>query len=188
MKPLIVLLAFLGTPAFADVILSSIGAGSPIIALNALITPDIAVGDTIICDATTTPGGFALTVSVAGQFSYAGDDSRQFAHCTFFDVSAGAPHADDLDLWFNNQTPLPPEPDSLVYRWTSGQAITPIDFDLTPPCTDAEADTITVTQVSGLAAGLTLSGNKITGTPTTPGISTLILRCTDITGASVDWQ
>lgn len=166
--------------------LSSIGAGSPIETLNASIAPDIAAGDIAICDVATTPSAFALTVGVDGQFSYSGDGSRQYANCTFYDLSASAIHADDLDWWANNLTPLPPEPDSIVFRWTSGQAITPID--LSAYCIDPESDALVATQVSGLAAGLSITNSVVSGTPTTPGISTLILRCTDITGASVDWQ
>lgn len=178
----------LDAPAgYQFITLASIGAGSPCASFNTATNPDLAAGDILRAPTTTSPGSFALTIDTACQFSYPGDGSRQSAlNILAYDNSVGAYHADDIDGWFNNQTPVPPEPDSIIYRWTSGQAITPID--LTHICPDAENDDITVTAVSGLAAGLSLSANTITGTPTTPGISTLTLRCTDITGASVDWQ
>jgi hypothetical protein len=61
--------------------------------------------------------------------------------------------------------------------------------NLSSLCTDAEGDTITVTNVDALPTGLSISANVIQGTATVRGITKGIsLSCTDITGESTVWQ
>lgn len=169
-------------------LLSSISSTSWVQDFNDVATPDAAVGDVIKIDSVTTPASFAWTQSTDGNGVYSGDASRQSLQYDIYDSSAGDYMSGGPGtLWFNNQTPVPPPPDSLVFRWTRNAAITPID--LTSYCPDPESDGVTVSAVSGLATGLSINGSNIlSGTPTVAGISTLVLRCTDITGASVDWQ
>lgn len=176
-----------GTTACQYLRISSIGTGSPCESFNTATNPDIAANDVLKAPATTNPSAFSLTIGTDCQFSYSGDGSRQDAlNIGVYDFSVQAFHADDIDFWSNNQAPIPPEPDSIVFYWMQGVPITPID--LTPYCTDPEGDTLTVTAVSGLAAGLSITANVISGTPSASGISVLTLRCADITGASVEWQ
>jgi hypothetical protein len=167
--------------------LTSIGTGSPIDTLNASITPDIAAGDIPTCDSVTTPGSFAATIGLDGNISYSGDSSRQYLNCTFYDLSVGGIHADDLDFWANNLPPIPPEPNSLTFFVPLNSAMTPVD--LTPYCTDPEGDAITVTNVDSLPTGLSISSSTLQGTATVRAKTLNIqLKCTDITGDSVTWQ
>lgn len=166
--------------------LESIGEGSPIEMLNDEIDPDIAVGDIAICDTTTTPGAFAVTVSVSGHVSYEGDASRQYINCAFFDTSEEALHAEELDLWVNNQPPLPPD-QRITYFVPLNEEMDPIDLSLL--CSDYEEDDITVTAVDPLPTGLSIADNTLQGTATEQGITTdITFRCTDITGAYVDFE
>lgn len=169
------------------IVLASVGTGSPCSSFNTATNPDLTSGDVLRAPTTTSPGGFTLTVATDCQFSYSGDGSRQSAlNILAYDASAGGYHTDDLDVWANNQLPVPPDPDTVVFNWNQGVSITPVD--LTALCPDPDGDAVTVTEVSGLAGGISIVSSVAQGTPTTPGISTLVLRCTDITGASVDWQ
>lgn len=61
-------------------------------------------------------------------------------------------------------------------------------FSFTIPAntfTDAESPANLVLSVSGLPAGLTFSVNTISGTPTEPGVYTITVTATDISGLSV---
>ena len=168
--------------------LASIGTGGPCESFNTATNPDLVAGDILKAPTTTSPGSYALTISTACQFSYSGDASRQSAlNIGAYDISAFAYHSDDIDFWSNNLPPIPPEPDSLTFFVPLNSAMTPVD--LTPYCTDPEGDAITVTNVSALPTGLSISSSTLQGTATVRGKTLNIqLKCTDITGDSVTWQ
>ena len=88
--------------------LTSIHANSPFALFNAQATPDVAVGDIPICDSALTPNSaLTLTWTAAGLFSYpGGDPSKQSYTCTFYDLSAGAMHADTWTGYVNNVAPV----------------------------------------------------------------------------------
>lgn len=167
---------------------TSIAEGSVIDRLNDEIATAVAVGDIPICPLKTTPGGpvgFNLTVALNGNFSHDGDSSRQYANCTFYDLSAGDFNADDLDLWFNNQPPTGPPPGSVTFFIPEDTPMTPVD--LSDYCSDADDDAITVTG-QNIPTGLEIVANTLQGTATTRGIYTdPIFTCTDVPGDSVEW-
>lgn len=176
-----------GTTQCQYIQIASIGTGSPCATFNGATSPAIAASDILKAPTTTHPGNYALTIGTDCQFSYTGDSSRQDAlNIGVYDYSVQAMHADSINFWANNLPPVPPAADSVSFIWQVGTPITPID--LRTYCPDPEGDAVTVTAVSGLAAGMSITSSTISGTPTTPGITTLTLRCTDAPGASVDWH
>ena len=179
------LLLLLASTAQASVTtLTSIASDSPLVALNAAIADDILVGDVATCDNTTTPGGFAVTVTSSGRFLFTGNDSRQSIHCTF--TTGGIPHASDLTLWVNNQAPLGPEP-GVTFFIPYNSPMTPVD--LSAYCSDPEGDAITVTALDALPPGISLISNVLQGIGFQRGIYLgLRFNCADITGASTDWD
>lgn len=174
--------------------LTSIGAGGAVEALNAVITPDLVAGDIPIVDSATTPEGCQVTMSVAGLISIAGpggvgscSGARQYVNATFYDLSAGAIHADDLDWWLNNLPPIAPT-ETLSLYVPLNSAMTP--FDLTDSCPDPEGDAVTATLHSPdvLPLNLSIIANVVQGTAISRGKSTGIrIDCTDITGATTTW-
>ena len=175
--------------------LTSIGVGSAIEALNAVISPDIAVGDIPTVDLVTTPEGCAVTMSVAGYLSVGESaptipcsGTRQYINATFYDLSVGAAHADDLDWWLNDPEILVPDPDSLSYYVPLNSPMTPVD--LSTLCAHPLGDAITVTNVDALPTGLSVVANSLQGTATVRGKTTdIAFACTsDVTGQSVTWQ
>lgn len=184
-----------GATTCQSIVLSSIGTGSPCEAFNAATNPDLAAGDVLKAPTITHPGGYALTIGTDCQFSFIGDGSRQDAlNIAIFDTSAGGWHADDIDAWINNQTPVCQS--DVVFHWNEGDAIDPVDAN--QYCADSESDALTTTEISGLASGVTLDGSGcspasnscIHGTPAggTAGFSTLVLQTCDSTGDCVTWQ
>lgn len=161
--------------------LASIATGSPVDLLNAIITPDWAIGDVLICDTAMSPGSFGLTIATNGNFTYTGDASRQYANCTNYDISAAAMHAEDLDFWANNSSPTPPP--------TTIQFFVPLNspmpaVDLRSLCGDADGDPLTVTGIN-LPTGLAIDSSVLHGTASVRGIyHTPEFTCTDITGAT----
>lgn len=151
---------------FAEI--TSIGTGSPCEDFNTATNPDIAAGDYLRADNTTTPGSYALTISAACQFIYTGDDSQQTALDTLvYDLSAGDYHADDIDFVSNNHAPVCEE-ETLVYVFDEDVAIDEIDFNAV--CEDEDpSDTLTFAVTAGiLPNGLTLSSaGVLSGTPDT---------------------
>lgn len=149
--------------------LISIASGSPVDLLNASIFPPWAVGDILTCDIAMTPGGYAFNVSTNGNMTYTGDASRQYANCLDYDTSAAAFHADDLDLWSNNQAPLCYTGAPLVFFFRSGVPITP--RSLTPYATDPEGDTITFSLQNDHGLGV-VGGTSLEGTILNDGVFT----------------
>lgn len=156
--------AYLTAPANKlYVTLASIGTGSPCAAFNTGYDPDLVAGDILSVDDETDPSAFALTVDTDCQYEYPGDESRQFAGADIYDVSAVGFHAEDLDVWFNNEAPVGSEDFDLVLP--IDEAMDPIDLDTL--FTDAEGDTLTYAVTSGtLPTGLSLVDGVISGTPT----------------------
>lgn len=161
--------------------LTSIATNSPVDLLNAVISPDWAIGDILICDTATTPGSFGLTVAANGNFTYTGDASRQYANCTNYDISAAAMHAEDLDFWANNSSPTPP-PTTIQFFVPLNSAMPAVD--LRSLCGDADGDPLTVTGIN-LPTGLAIDSSVLHGTASVRGIyHTPEFTCTDITGAT----
>ncbi len=184
-------------PGYQGVVLTSIASGSVIETFNASVSPDIAVGDTVIAPLLTTPSGCVLIPKPDGNFDYqpvtVGDTtsacstSRQSATITFYDVSAGALHADTLVWYDNNSVPVSANlPNSLVYRVPLNSPMTPVD--LTGLCVDAEGDAMTYTAATALPTGLTITNNILQGTATSAGATIVSFKCTDVAGDSVEFQ
>jgi len=169
---------------------TSIASGSVIDTLNASISPDIAVGDIPICDLVTSPSGYALTIGADGNFSYAAsnDPSKQTWNCTFYDLSATATHASDLDAANNNSNPFARgEEHSVRYYLAEDVPMTPVTLE--DLCDDQDVgETISYTSVDPLPTGLTIVDGVLSGTPTTAGSTVVTFRCTDDAGASTDFD
>lgn len=175
--------------------LTSIGAGSPVEAFNAVVTPDAAIGDILVCDAATTPGAYALTVSVAGQFSYSGDASKQFANCLVYDTSVGAYHAEDIDWYANNQAPAASTGQPFRFYAPLNAPMTPVNLTALQLCIDPDdaPEDLTYEAVDPLPTGLAITFVtdhwELGGTATQAGaFLNQTWRCTDPAGEATDFQ
>lgn len=169
------------------VTLASIDASSFCADFNVTQTPLIAIGDILKLDAVTAPSSFTLTADTSCNLSYTGDSTRQLVLYDAYDTSVGdyMPGGPG-SLWFNNQPPTPPPNGTVVVFAPLNSAMTPTD--LTSQCPDPEGDTVTITAVTSLPPGHSITNNVLGGTGTSRGIySGITLRCTDSTGAYVDW-
>lgn len=124
-------------------------------------------GDIGIWDSVTTPGGYPLTPTAAGTPAYAanGDAKRQTFAVDFYDVSVGAVVGVTTD-YDNNVAPNVPAVLAPVFV-LANQAITPIS--IAALATDPQNDALTVSAVTSLPTGLTLSSGSLSGTVSTVG-------------------
>ncbi len=177
--------------------LSSVGTGS---FCEPITSPAVAAGDIVERYSVTSPGSFSAPALNTCHVSYSGDDSRQLICYRIYDDSAqdwmsiSSPSAQCTGtraaVWFNNQAPFALfAPHAVKFFLHEGQAMTP--QDLTIYCDDADdaQNTIVVTNVDALPANLSITNSVLSGTPAARGVTTgITFRCTDITGASVDWE
>ncbi len=171
--------------------LTSIAAGSPIVTFNASVTPDVVAGDIPVCDANTIPGACAITHTATGLYSYDGSCSTsQYFDCNFYDLSAGANHADTMRNYVNNGDPVPTEGE-LNIELTKDVAMSAIDFCadyFTDPEGDARtcttSDTGTGTGADKRPAGTTLTAGAWSGTPTSDydSAGSFTVTATDVAG------
>jgi hypothetical protein len=172
--------------------LTSIDGGSPIVTFNSTVTPDIAVGDIPVVDLTTTPGGCDLTPTATGLYSYPGScgPNAQYHDWTFYDLSAGAMHADTMRAWTNNTAPQA-SVSVINLEVVEGAAVASITYaDLV---TDPDGQAITcTTQDTGTGtgegkrpAGTTTTSGVFDGTYTTAGSGSFGMSCADPAGAAV---
>jgi hypothetical protein len=131
-----------------------------------------------------------VTLSVAGSMSYTeGDGMRQYVNCTFYDRSAGATHADDLDWW--DQEPGPSC--SAAFNWIAAEDVAipnantgQIDFD--DECSHPYMDALSYALTTGTwPTGISLAAGVANGTPTTEdedGIALVVTATSDETGAT----
>lgn len=147
----------------------SVGAGSPCESFNTAVDPDIAANDWLLSDDATTPGSFALTVSNACQYSYPGDTTPQSVLDTaVYDASVGGWHADDIDVFFNNNDPVCDNEDVRTLLLFETVAMDAIDLD--DFCVDPDVESLTYAVTTGsINSGLTLTAatGVIDGTPDT---------------------
>lgn len=144
--------------------LTSIHANSPINGFNAAVTPDIVAGDIMVADSTTDLGD-ALTWTATGLYSYDGNSARRKFSANFYDLSAGANHADTMQVCVNNAAPVA----SVAYYdavLVKDHPFTAIDF-----CTMfSDADDPTLTCTSDEAGTGTGAGTRPAGTTMTAGV------------------
>ncbi len=175
--------------------LTGIGSGSAIESLNALITPDWAIGDIPKCDVYThaTPGGtqqFLFHLSATGFASYeSGTGARTYANCDAWDLSAAAWATvananNDLDWW--DQDPIivcvPPFDWILKTSVAASSAPNPGNLNFATLCTHPLGDTITTALTSGTwPTGISLTANVASGTPTVENEGGVILQVTPTT-------
>lgn len=174
--------------------LASVGTGSWCADIT---SPSAAAADVVELDSPTQLG---KTVTVSGDcyWVFENNGARDKICARVYDdsvrdwMSITSPSAECTGtraaVWYNNQAPIPAyQPNALRVLAREGQAMTPLD--ISNWCTDGENDTLVIVNVSSLPTGLSVTNNTLSGTPTTRGNYTgLTFRCTDITGASVDWQ
>lgn len=160
--------------AVADgVELTSVAAGSICAQLNATITPDIAVGDSVIFDAVTSPGGFPVTIGADCNFSFASNGLRQQGVLTVYDATAAALMTGSTTVYFGNQPPAAEAP-AIDVQLLAGTAMTEINL-CTSFFSDFEGDTLTgASDIGGTGSGdnrrptgTTQSGCLWNGTPST---------------------
>lgn len=176
--------------------LSSVGTGSW--CADYISSPAAAAGDVV--ELTSPTAILSKTVSVEGNcfFTFENSGARDRICARVYDDSVqdwmtiSSPSAycsgTRAAIWYNNQTPFATAPSGTVkYFFHEGQAITPVD--LLSQCEDPEGDTIVVTNVDSLPAGLSISSSTLQGTPTTKGVySNITFRCSDIVGDFLDWE
>jgi hypothetical protein len=145
--------------------LASIASGSAVEEFNALVSPDLVVGDHLLMPTVTTPGDYTVVLYTDGHIEYddGEDASRQTAYGWAWDTSAAAWHADDFEYIANNIEPEGGEPLELALLVNS--AMTPIDLD--EHFSDGDGDTLTYSLISGThPTGVSLASGVISGTPT----------------------
>lgn len=144
--------------------LTSIHANSPINDFNSSVTPDIVAGDIMVADSTTDLGD-ALTWTATGLYSYDGNSARRKFSANFYDLSAGANHADTLQVCVNNAAPVA----SVAYYdavLVKDHPFTAIDF-----CAMfSDADDATLTCTSDETGTGTGAGTRPAGTTMTAGV------------------
>lgn len=177
--------------------LTSIASDSLCATLNAAITPDIAIGDIVVIDATVAPSGADLTVAADCNMSYLSNGLRQTATIQIYDDSAAALMTGSTLVYFGNQVPVATQP-TLDLTLTTGAAMNAVDF--ADYFTDFEGDALTCTNDNGgvgsgndlRPTGTSISGCDWTGTPTTAQAGNFTVTATDIAGDTatleVLWQ
>lgn len=144
--------------------LTSIHANSPINSFNTSVTPDIVAGDIMVADSATDLGD-ALTWTATGLYSYDGNSARRVFSANFYDLSAGANHADTMQVCVNNQSPIASVA-SFATVLIKDQPFTAIDF-----CTMfSDADDPTLTCTSDETGTGTGAGTRPAGTTMTAGV------------------
>jgi hypothetical protein len=109
------------------------------------------------------------------------ENSRQIAKRRFADYSV--PEWSDpapVDAAINNGAPEDTGNFDDPHLFEKGTALTPVDLE--PLASDPEGDAMTVTALDALPAGLSISSNELTGTPTTYGYTTSTLQYEDAYG------
>lgn len=158
--------------------LTSLDATSPFYGTGA------AIADTVVIDTTTDPDAYVVTCAVDGTVSYVagGDDSRQLVDADVYDYSAGAYLGAGV-LVFNNLAPDPGDVAfvaPLLYRKDVAISTLPLT-DLAP---DPELDTVVVTALDSLPAGLSITTSELVGTPTAYGETDTQIEWEDQYGAT----
>lgn len=154
-------------------------------------SPAVAVGDTFYLDFITTPSGYPASVDGAGNIAIDAhaDLSRQYLNADIFSVSLARLYG-AFRVYFNNHAPQlvtqPPNIKTLVNSAVS------LNFTTSDPnavryVIDQDGDPITSNIVTGaLPAGLVLSGNTISGTPSAALTNDVTVRFSDALGATTD--
>lgn len=143
--------------------------------------PPVHVGDIAAVPPVTKPDGFALQLSSTGVpvvFSAGATQRQSFTldvYSNFYKQWYG-----QVTDYINDQAPSwDPTPHTFVFALN--QPINPVL--LTPFCPDPEGDTVTITLNSGaLPAGISCTGNTLTGTPSVAGTYLVTFLATDSIG------
>jgi hypothetical protein len=169
--------------------LASIASGSAVEDFNALVAPDLVVGDHLLMPLVTTPGSYSVDLFTDGHIEYddGEDGSRQTAYGWAWDTSAAAWHAESFDYVANNIAPVGGEMFETALLLNAPMTA----IDLRDHFADGEGDTMTFSLTSGTPpTGLSLFAGIISGTPSVEDETgvTLVYTANDGYGGTDTWS
>lgn len=148
-------------------------------------SPAVAVGDIFYTDFVTTPGGYPIQINGNGtvEIDARGDQTRQSFMANIYDTSLTAFYG-AFRVYINNAIPqLLRQPDSIRVLINSPIPVIdfiPTDLSVDRYIVDANDDVVTSSVVDGsLQTGITLTNNKLSGTPTVASDNIVVLRFID---------